>query len=180
MQKYNPDTNLWQAVAPLSTPRSNVCAVADDSYLYAVGDVDNTWAAVDIVERFDPRNNSWEKLPSTLVKRFLASGVIIKQELFIFGGMVSLTDIPCKMYDPVISVWRYISSPVGPRMFASAVSFKGKIFVSGDFHEDQMSLKVYAIDQNKWELVITLTKFCQLSRLRISRDVLAQCRVNGH
>ena len=179
VQKYNPDTNLWQAVAPLSSPRSDVCAVADDSYLYAIGGLDNTDAALDIVERFDPRNNTWDKLPSTLGKRTGASGVIIKQKLFIFGGVESSARNGCEMYDPVTSVWSEIPSPVAPGSFGSAVSFKGQIFVAidfqGDHDGDQRLLQVYDIDQNKWELILPLSKFYQLSVLRISRDVLAKC-----
>jgi len=33
VQKYNPETNLWQEVSPLSSPRSRVCAVSDGSYI---------------------------------------------------------------------------------------------------------------------------------------------------
>ena len=175
---------LWQVVAPLSSPRSDVCAVADDSYLYAIGGFDDANGALDIVERFDPRNNTWDKLPSTLEKRAAASGVIIKQKLFLFGGVESSACTPCEMYDPVTSVWSEIPSPVAPRRFASAVSFKGSIFVAGDFQdhhdENQMSLQVYDINQNKWELVMPLSKFYKLSILRISRDVLAKCMVVGH
>lgn len=57
VQKYNPETNQWQDVSPLSSPRSNVCAVADESYLYAIGGSSSN-GPLDIVERFDPRNNT--------------------------------------------------------------------------------------------------------------------------
>ena len=181
VQKYNPDTNIWQTVSPLSSPRSIVCAVADESFLYAIGGVDSTHAALDTVERFDPRNNSWDKLPPTLAKRSSASGVIVEQKLFIFGGMESVAGSTCEMYDPVTSVWSEIPSPVVPRVYASAVSFKGQIFVAGDFQRDHddnhISLQVYNIDQTKWKLIGLLSTFYQLSLLRISRDVLAQCRV---
>ena len=184
VQKYNPDTNLWQAVAPFGSPRSDVCAVADDSYLYAIGGLDNANAALDIVERFDPRNNTWNKLPSTLAKRAGASGVIIKQKLFVFGGLQSLAGYPCEVYDPVTSVWSEIPSPVAPRCLASAVSFKGQILIAGDYRGDyegnQMPLQVYDIDENKWEPIMILSKFYRLSLLRISRDVLAKCRVVVH
>ena len=34
VQKYNPDTNQWQEVSPLSSPRSRVCAVADGNNFF--------------------------------------------------------------------------------------------------------------------------------------------------
>ena len=69
VQKYNPETNLWQEVLPLSSPRSRVCAVSNGSYIYAIGGSDTTAAYLDIVEQFDPANITWVKLPSTLAKR---------------------------------------------------------------------------------------------------------------
>ncbi|XP_062418177.1 kelch-like protein diablo [Pungitius pungitius] len=48
---YNPDTDSWSTdVAPLSSPRSGVSAVAMDGYLYAIGGHDGV-AAVSTVER---------------------------------------------------------------------------------------------------------------------------------
>ena len=110
--------------------------------------------------------------------------MIIKQKLFIFGGVQSLAGSPCEMYDPVTSVWSEIPSPVAPRCLASAVSFKGQIFIAGNFRGDyernQMPLQVYDIDENKWEPIMIFSKFYRLSLLRISRDVLAKCMVVAH
>lgn len=50
--RYNPDTDSWSTdVAPLSSPRSGVCLVAMDGYLYAIGGHDGI-AAINTVERY--------------------------------------------------------------------------------------------------------------------------------
>lgn len=50
--RYNPDTDSWSAdVAPLSSPRSGVCLVVMDGYLYAIGGHDGT-TALNTVERY--------------------------------------------------------------------------------------------------------------------------------
>lgn len=50
--RYNPDTDSWSAdVAPLSSPRSGVCLVVMDGYLYAIGGHDGI-AAINTVERY--------------------------------------------------------------------------------------------------------------------------------
>ena len=181
MQKYNPDTNQWQEVSPLSSPRSSVCAVADGSYLYAIGGVSATGEYLNTVERFDPRNNTWDELPSTLEGRGRAGGVAIKQKVFVFGGLMSRSTAgdPCEMYDTATNTWTGIPNDVSPRCHAKAVSLNGKIYVFGSFQNSPgKSLQVYDIDNNKWEHCTDFESdsvMCKVSCLRILRDVLATC-----
>lgn len=50
--RYNPNTDSWSTdVAPLSSPRSGVCLVEMDGYLYAIGGHDGI-AAINTVERY--------------------------------------------------------------------------------------------------------------------------------
>ena len=187
VQKYNPDTKRWQEVSPLSGPRAFVCAVADVTYLYAIGGYcDPNLNRLDIVERFDPRNNTWDKLPSTLAKRARACGAAIRERVYVFAGLEpdSTAGDPCEMYDPSTNMWSSIPSVVAPREIASAVSFKGQIYVFGEFQneqsEDELSLQVYDIDKNKWEHCtdnLLCDRFFRLSTLRILRDDLTKCMV---
>ena len=185
VQKYNPDTNIWQDVSPLRSPRSSICAVADGSYLYAIGGMSETRKFVDIVERFDPTNNTWDKCRSTLAKRRHAAGVAIKQKVFVFGGLSEKsTADSCEVYDPATNIWTGIPNAVAPRGYASAVSFKEHIYVFGCFQSEdgsrqEMSLQAYDVENNDW---IPLTwpfgsRFFKISRLRILRDVLLNCKV---
>lgn len=51
--RYSPDTDSWSTdVAPLSSPRSGVCLVEMDGYLYAIGGHDGI-TAMNTVERYD-------------------------------------------------------------------------------------------------------------------------------
>ena len=185
VQKYNPDTNMWQVMPSLSIPKSCVCAVADGSFLYAIGGINAILQNLDIVERFDPKNNTWDKLPSTLSRRAGAGGAVIKQKVFVFGGLESQsTADPCEMYDPATNMWTGIPSLVAPRGPASAVSFKGKIYVFGGFQNKQnrrvKSLQVYDADNNKWESCTYvnpsfLSEQSKISCVRISKSTLAKC-----
>ena len=89
----------------------------------------STWTL--IVERFDPRSNTWNKLPSMRSRRASASGAAIKKKVFVFGGIQPEgvdAGHACEMYDPDTKVWSAFASQVAPRI-TSAVSFKGKIYV---------------------------------------------------
>ena len=107
VQRYNPDTDQWQEVSPLSSSRSNVCAVAHGNYLYAIGGTSARFEYLSIVERFDPRRNAWENLPSLLTGRSFASGTAVKGKVFVFGGLRPFfrDGDPCEVYDPETNIW---------------------------------------------------------------------------
>ena len=189
VQKYNPDTNQWQDVPPLSSPRSHVCALADGNYLYAIGGYSAGLEYLDIVERFDPRKNMWVTLSSLHAKRSSASGTAVNQKVFVFGGLSDLSraEDPCEMYDPNTNIWSTIASQVAPKYSAtaSAISFKGNIYVFGFFKTEQNrrhgSLHVYNIEKNQWKNCSSFnitdeTEYYQISALRIPRDILAECK----
>ena len=194
VHKYNPDTNLWQEVAPLSIARCDACAVADNDSLYAIGG----WSlngVLDVVERFDPKTNSWCRVASTLERKRNSCGVIVRGKVFVFGGFTSRpTDhrrVPIsscsgliEMYDPTSNMWNsIIQSMAAPKYAFSAVRFKGSVFVIGVWEQDSRLaclLKTYDVDKNEWKLCASIPRGLQLpslSPLRIPRDILNTCEV---
>ena len=180
VHKYSPDTNQWLKVCPLSTPRSDVCAVTDGSYLYAIGGTDKTGQYLNIVERFDPRKNTWENLPPMLARRANAGGAVIKQRLFVFGGDSRDND-SCEMFDHATNIWSSIPGRDIQRKPTSAVSFKGKIYVCTNSAGSNGSKKfqVYDVDQNQWEpcmFPVDTSELYRLSCLRVSKNALSKYR----
>ena len=155
--KYNPGTDLWHRVSPLSGPRSSVCAVADSKSLYVIGGNSST-GYVDIAETYDPDTDSWIKLPSTIWKRAGACGAVVREKVFVFGGLASSAPPVnfIEMYDPAANNWISIYSAIAPRGLSRAVSVKGQIFVLGCFEQDdslegRTSLWIYNVDRNEWK-----------------------------
>ena len=185
VRKYNPDTNQWHEVWPLSSPRSGVCAVTDGSYLYAIGGIDETGQYLNIVERFDPRKNAWENLPPMLARRANAGGAAIKQRLFVFGGLHqdSRDRDSCEVFDPATDMWSSIPSQFIQSKPTSAVSFKGKIYVftaDAGLSESE-KFQVYDADQNQWEpckFAVQYTHYerYKLSCVRVSKNALSKYR----
>ena len=180
--KYNPDTDLWHRVAPLSCTRSSVCAVADSKSLYAIGGNSST-GYLDIAEKYNPDTDSWSKISSTTQKRSGASGAVVREKVFVFGGLAS--KVPSvnfiEMYDPTVNYWSRIHSAIAPRGFSRAVSVKGQIFVLGCFAQDDsleglISLWMYDVDGNEWKPCCTppfvLDKLALLSPFRIPFDCI--------
>ncbi|XP_078370448.1 kelch-like protein 11 [Oculina patagonica] len=181
VQRYNPDTNLWQVMPSLGTPRSSVCAVANENHLYTIGGKSES-EPVDVVERFDPKEQAWSRISSTLEKREGAGGAAVNQKVYVFGGLSNEAPASkaCEMYDPATNLWSAITSTVALQGFASAVSFKEKIYVFGKFREndtERVRLQCFDIDKNKWSPCSDDVKFFPgehftISRLRILKDFL--------
>ncbi len=89
VHKYNPDTNLWQEVAPMSVARRSVCGLADRNSLYAIGGCSED-TILDVVEKFDPEKNCWKRIASTLEKRANACGAVVRGKVFLFGGFTDI------------------------------------------------------------------------------------------
>ncbi|XP_078370447.1 kelch-like protein 7 [Oculina patagonica] len=190
VHKYNPDTNLWQEVAPMSIARCCVCAVADSNSLYAIGGLSQN-VTLDVVEKFDPEKNCWKRIASTLEKKWNACGAVVRGKVFLFGGFTDSESITSysnliEMYDPSTNMWssiEHMGAPIPPYIF-SAVNFKGKVFVIGAsrgarrFHS--FSLQAYDVDKNEWEycsFIAANHRLFSVAALRIPRDILDKCEV---
>ncbi|KAL9972442.1 hypothetical protein ACROYT_G018744 [Oculina patagonica] len=183
VHKYNPDTNLWQEVAPLNVARCAVCAVADKNSLYAIGGLSVNGDSDD-VEVFDPEKNSWRKLASTLTKKKkLCCGAVVRGKVFVFENVPRQTLCAMEMYGPATNTWSSIEWMDAPKMSLSAVNFKGKIFVLGTWERDgshKFAIKVYDVDKNEWTYLSSIPSGGQvfnLAPLRIQRNILDRCKV---
>jgi len=190
VQKYNPATNRWQEVAPLSIARRGVCGVTDRNYLYAIGGVSGD-ECLDVVERFDPEENCWNRVASTIEKKAFSCAAEVRGKVFLFGGFTgrsrSYASIKIELYDPATNVWTGIESMDAPKVSFKAVSFKGDVFVIGFWGTDdpdalQCLLQVYNVDQSEWRPCSIIPHRAgpflhALAPLRIPRDVLNTCKI---
>lgn len=62
VERYDPKTDTWTAIAPISSCRDAVGACVLASKLYIVGGFDGQY--LDVVERYDPETDEWEKVSS--------------------------------------------------------------------------------------------------------------------
>jgi len=64
VERYDPATNAWEAVAPMSTARSYSAAAVFDGKLYVMGGFDGQRRLLSSVERYDPARNEWVSMAS--------------------------------------------------------------------------------------------------------------------
>ena len=159
VQRYNPQTNSWSSVAPLSSRRSSICLVADPHYLYSIGGLgDDDFLSA--VERYDPKLNNWTQMTPMSEKRGCACGVSFENKIFVFGGTVDAfsrhASVNCEVYDITLNEWHSIASMHVPRFHASAVLLRDQIYVFGgigsesvDRHNSRM-VECYDVEKNQW------------------------------
>ena len=186
VQKYNPDTDLWQEVAPMSVARAGVCVVADESSMYAIGG----WSRIgvlNVVEKYDPQRNSWSKVASTREKKAYCCGVLVDSKVFLFGGVKrkvpAIISTLIEIYDPVSDGWTSLQNTFLRSIPISAVSLKEEIFVLVRKKENEQvihQVNIYHGETNEWKLCAiapTGVQLCSLAPLKIPRDILTTCKV---
>ena len=186
VQKYNPDTDLWQEVAPMSVARAGVCVVADESSMYAIGG----WSRIgvlNVVEKYDPQRNSWSKVASTREKKAYCCGVLVNSKVFLFGGVKrkvpAIISTLIEIYDPVSDGWTSVQNTFLRSIPISAVSLKEEIFVLVRKKENERvihQVNIYHGETNEWKLCAiapTGVQLCSLAPLKIPRDILTTCKV---
>ena len=186
VQKYNPDIDLRQEVAPMSVARVGVCVVADESSMYAIGGWSRNGVA-DVVEKYDPERNSWSRVASTREKKMHCCGVLVNSKAFLFGGVKraapAVLSTLIEIYDPVSDVWTSVQNTSLRSVPVSAVSLKGDIFVvflSKENDQIVSQVKIYNGDTNDWKLCAKAPAgayLFSLAPLKIPKDILTTCKV---
>ena len=88
VDRYDPSTNVWAAVAPMTKARSNAGAAVLGGRLYVTGgDTGRVFSVVeDSVERYDPSTNSWEQVAPMKIGRRRHAFVELEGKLYAIGG----------------------------------------------------------------------------------------------
>jgi len=94
VESYNPVTDSWQYVSPMSTCRSSPCVMATCRALYVVGGVNYVGMSLNSGECFDPMTNTWVSINPMQNKRASACGAVCNGKLFVIGKNIGLLFYP--------------------------------------------------------------------------------------
>jgi kelch-like protein 17 (actinfilin)/kelch-like protein 20 len=109
VERYDPSTNSWETVAPMSTTRRGFVVAELDGKLYAVGGIVEG-GSTDSVERYDPATNAWEPVaPMQQVRQYL-SAAVLDGKLYVAGGINEGKLASVERYDPSTNVWEAVTS----------------------------------------------------------------------
>lgn len=98
VEEYNPATDQWVLRAPMPTARSATAWGVHGGRLYVAGGEirhRDFWATYTTVESYDPKSNSWNRLPPMPMPRHgLAGGILGNSFHLVSGSVQSGTNLP--------------------------------------------------------------------------------------
>ena len=158
---YDPETNQWQAIAPLPRGRSSHDAVVLGDNVYIVGGwslagdgSDGEWHDTMLIGDLSQEKVTWQSVPQPFERRALAVGNY-HGKVAVVGGLDTDGDINRSLhfYDPKTSSWSDGPSLPGEGMNGfgvSAWSLSGEMFVSG------VDGNVYQLNGDHWDVAAKL------------------------
>ncbi|XP_063244711.1 uncharacterized protein LOC134545858 isoform X3 [Bacillus rossius redtenbacheri] len=163
MWRYDPVLDVWQEMAPMLVPRSELGLALLDGNVYAVGGWEGSFR-LDTVERYNPETNSWHFIPQMRIA--VTSPAVVSHD-----GMLYVTGVLCgctggavledgdgielvQRYDPRTSTWTELAPMLIPRSGSAACVLNGYIYVIGGWHastENTNKVERYNMQTNTWE-----------------------------
>ncbi len=151
--RFPVESERWQPLANLPTPRSDLTVVTYEDNIFAIGGLVQNQAS-GALERYDPKTDSWYSLVNKPLGVYGAKAAVIGGLIYVPGGETAPgqpTDV-VEVYDPREQVWSTISSIPTPLSRYSMVSFEGKLYVFGGWDGLTYKNTVYSYDPqtNSW------------------------------
>ena len=121
-ERYDPQTNTWEEIASLRTPRRSLCAVALPDGVYALGGY-NGDKYLESVERYDTVKNEWVPISSMNKAKCTMAAVASTDCRYIFaiGGYDGSALNQVERYDVVHGCWEFVCPMRNKRFMHGAV-----------------------------------------------------------
>jgi N-acetylneuraminic acid mutarotase len=132
---YDPATDKWQTLAPLSDVRGAVSLAAVGGQIHAVGGrIMGEMGTIPVHEVYNPATNSWRKAAPQPTSRDHAGIFVVDGKIHLIGGRtgeasenVGLHDV----YDPATDSWRAAAPMPTPRSSVAFAEYHGLLFLAG-------------------------------------------------
>lgn len=147
VEAYDPETNVWQSMAPTPTLRYSAASVVLNEKIWVLGGHhEEVVTRTNEVEIYDPVNNAWDfGVPMLEVRQELAAATFA-DKIYAFGGTpngtVTLNSV--EEYDPLLDIWQLREPMPRGRTGAVAVTVGSLIYIIGGI--DNSSEYVRVID----------------------------------
>ncbi len=156
----------WQDLPPMPTPRANLSAAELGGFVYALGGLDNGNAFLDVVERYDPQQQSWAVSPG-LPEPLVGPGVVgFRGLLYVAGGEIlpgGLGQVVDSVitYDPATEQWQPVAPMPTRRTRFRFVAARDHLFAVGGFRQGFQAVATvarYNPDSDTWDQVASMNE----------------------
>ncbi|OCT80591.1 kelch repeat and BTB domain-containing protein 11 [Xenopus laevis] len=141
---YNPLTDSWEKLRPMSQPRSQLKLLALDNYLYAIGG-----ECLFTVEKYDPRLDRWTTVAPLPKGAFAVAheATTCNGEIYVSGGTLFYRLLK---YEPKRDEWQECPYNNSRRRSAGMVSHRGCIYRFDISREHGLSVFTYNSMARHW------------------------------
>ncbi len=106
VERYDPERDQWEMVAPLPTPLHHPAAATVGGRLYVIGGFETSaFTAVDSVYAYDPTADHWESRAPLPAPRGAATAAVIDGRIYVAGGLRDSSVDDFAVYDPAANQW---------------------------------------------------------------------------
>lgn len=132
VEKYDPQTNEWRLVAPMSKRRCGVGVAVLNDLLYAVGGHDGQ-SYLNSIERYDPHTNQWSSdVAPTSSCRTSVGVAVLGDFLYAVGGQDGVSCLNyVERYDPQNNKWGKVASMSTRRLGVGVAVLQGFLYAVG-------------------------------------------------
>ncbi|XP_014669553.1 PREDICTED: kelch-like protein 20 [Priapulus caudatus] len=153
VERYDPQTNEWRMVAPMSKRRCGVGVAVLNDLLYAVGGHDGQ-SYLNSIERYDPQTNQWSSdVAPTSSCRTSVGVAVLENYLYAVGGQdgVSCLNV-VERYDPQGNRWNKVASMSTRRLGVAVAVLAGYLYAVGgsDGTSPLNTVERYDPRANRW------------------------------
>ena len=150
VERYHVETDIWEQVADLRSPRHHSMSVAVGGRLLVLGgfgDGFNPWATAWM---FDPPTNEWTAIADLPASAGAGAAVEIAGLIYPVGGVPDGTSL--QVYDPAADTWASLPPMAQAREHTSAVAFGGNLWVLGGRWAEAMlsSVEIFDPEARVW------------------------------
>jgi N-acetylneuraminic acid mutarotase len=155
VDRFDVDTGVWTAVAPMQTARENVGAVCLTGIVYAVGGEHGN-QYLSSVERYDPGANAWSFVAAMNEARSFHAVCVLNGHIYAVGGYGGddlLTSV--ERYDPSTDSWTFVTPTETSRCQHAVCVLDDCIFASGGYgHAGRLaSIEKFDPQTDSWSAV---------------------------
>ncbi|KAH8405025.1 hypothetical protein KR222_005085 [Zaprionus bogoriensis] len=156
VERFDPQTNDWKMVAPMSKRRCGVGVAVLNDLLYAVGGHDGQ-SYLNSIERYDPQTNQWscDVAPTTSCRTSVGVAVL-DGFLYAVGGQDGVQCLNhVERYDPKENKWSKVAPMTTRRLGVAVAVLSGHLYAIGgsDGQCPLNTVERYDPRQNKWVAV---------------------------
>jgi len=154
--EYDPATDIWRQLPPLSSPRGSVGVAAVGGRIHVIGGrgLDkNTVAAHQV---YDPSTGKWTEAAPLPTARDHMGVIVVDGKIHVIGGRTAGTSDNTNLhdvYDPATNSWRSAAPLLTPRSSGAAAFYHGLILYAGGECKDGQTFsenEAYDSKTNRW------------------------------